>query len=119
MDELELKKRTKAFALRVMKLVGALPETTVGRTIGNQLIRSATSVGANYRSACRGRSKPEFVAKLGIVVEEADECVYWLELIIEGELLKKALVEPLLLEANELTAIMIASHKTAQSRIQN
>jgi four helix bundle protein len=118
-DELELKKRTKAFALRVMKLVGALPETTAGRTIGNQLIRSATSVGANYRSACRGRSKPEFVAKLGIVVEEADECVYWLELIIEGELLKKALVEPLLLEANELTAIMIASHKTAQSRIQN
>jgi four helix bundle protein len=76
-------------------------------------------VGANYRSACRGRSKPEFVAKLGIVVEEADECVYWLELIVEGELLKKALVEPLLLEANELTAIMIASHKTAQSRIQN
>jgi four helix bundle protein len=76
-------------------------------------------VGANYRSACRGRSKPEFVAKLGIVVEEADESVYWLELIIEGELLKKALVEPLLLEANELTAIMIASHKTAQSRIKN
>jgi four helix bundle protein len=107
------------FALRVMKLVGALPETMAGRTIGNQLIRSATSVGANYRSACRGRSKPEFVAKLGIVVEEADECVYWLELIIEGELLKKALVEPLLLEANELTAIMIASHKTAQSRIKN
>ncbi len=119
MDELELKKRTKAFALRVMKLVGALPETMAGRTIGNQLIRSATSVGANYRSACRGRSKPEFVAKLGIVVEEADECVYWLELIIEGELLKTALVEPLLLEANELTAIMIASHKTAQSRIKD
>jgi four helix bundle protein len=119
MDEMELKKRTKVFALRVMKLVGALPETMAGRTIGNQLIRSATSVGANYRSACRGRSKPEFVAKLGIVVEEADECVYWLELIIEGELLKKALVEPLLLEANELTAIMIASHKTAQSRIKN
>jgi four helix bundle protein len=118
-DELELKKRTKAFALRVMKLVGALPETMAGRTIGNQLIRSATSVGANYRSACRGRSKPEFVAKLGIVVEEADECVYWLELIIEGELLKTALVEPLLLEANELTAIMIASHKTAQSRIKD
>jgi four helix bundle protein len=119
MDELELKQRTKAFALRMMKLVGALPETTAGRTIGNQLIRSATSVGANYRSACRGRSKAEFVAKLGIVVEEADECVYWLELVIEGELLKKALVEPLLLEANELTAIMISSHKTAQSRIKN
>ncbi len=116
---MELKKRTKAFALRVMKLAGALPETAAGRTVGNQLIRSATSVGANYRSACRGRSKPEFVAKLGIVVEESDECVYWLELIIDGELLKKALVEPLLLEANELTAIMIASHKTAQSRIKD
>lgn len=119
MDETGLKQRTKAFALRVMKLVGALPETTVGRTIGNQLVRSATSVGANYRAACRGRSKPEFVAKLGIVVEEAEECVYWLELIIDGELLKKALVEPLLLEANEITAIMVASHKTAQSSIKN
>ena len=119
MDEMELKKRTKTFALRVMKLVEALPETSVGRTIGTQLVRSATSVGANYRAACRGRSKPEFVAKLGIVVEEADECGYWLELIIDSELLKKALVEPLLIEANELTAIMVASHKTAQSRIKD
>lgn len=119
MDENELKHRTKQFALRVMKLVGALPESTVGRTIGNQLIRSATSVGANYRSACRGRSKAEFVAKLGIVIEEADESGYWLEMIIESELLKKSLVEPLLTEANELTAIMVASHKTAQTSIQN
>lgn len=119
MDETGLKQRTKAFALRVMKLVGALPETTVGRTIGNQLVRLATSVGANYRSACRGRSKPESVAKLGIVVEEADECGYWLELIIDGELLKKALVESLLTEANEITAIMVASHKTAQSSIKS
>jgi four helix bundle protein len=118
MDELGLKERTKAFALRVMKLVSALPETSVGRTIGTQLVRSATSVGANYRAACRGRSKPEFIAKLGIVVEEADECGYWLELIIDGDLMKKALVEPLLLEANELTTIMVASHKTAQSRIK-
>ncbi len=119
MDENLLKQRTKQFALRAMKLVGALPESMVGRTIGNQLVRSATSVGANYRSACRGRSKPEFVAKLGIVVEEADECGYWLELIIDGELMKKSLVESLLTEANELTAIMVASHKTAQSSIQN
>lgn len=113
MDEVALKTRTKAFALRVMKLVGALPENSVGRTIGTQLVRSATSVGSDYRAACRGRSKPEFVANLGIVVEEADESGYWLELIIEGELMKKALVEPLLLEANELTAIMVASHKAA------
>lgn len=118
MEEASLKERTKAFALRVMKLVSALPETSVGRTIGTQLVRSATSVGANYRAACRGRSKPEFVAKLGIVVEEADECGYWLELIIDGNLMKKTLVEPLLVESNELTAIMVASHKTAQSRIK-
>ena len=119
MTENELKKRTKQFALRVMKLVGALPENSVGRPIGNQLIRSGTAIGANYRAACRGRSKAEFVAKLGIVVEEADESCYWLELIIDGELLKKPQVEPLLTEANELTAIMTAAHKTAQSSIQN
>ena len=113
MGEQELKNRTKAFALRVMKLVGALPDGAVARTIGNQLIRSGTSVGANYRAACRGRSKAEFIAKLGIVVEEADETCYWLELIIEGHLLAANLVEPLLQEANELTAIMVASRKTA------
>ena len=119
MTENELKRRTKQFALRVMKLVGALPENSVGRPIGNQLVRSGTSIGANYRAACRGRSKAEFVAKLGIVVEEADESGYWLELIIDGELLKKTLVEPLITEANELTAIMTAAHKSAQSKIQN
>ena len=112
MDEQELKRRTKQFGLRVMKLVGALPENSVGRALGSQLIRSGTSVGANYRSACRGRSKAEFIAKLGVVVEEADESAYWLELIIEGELLAGNLVEPLLQEANELTAIMVASSKS-------
>lgn len=119
MDERELKQRTKQFALRVMKLVGALPHGSVARTIGNQLVRSSTSVGANYRAACRGRSKAEFVAKLGIVVEEADESAYWIELIIEGQLLTANLVEPLLQEANELTAIMVASRKTAQTKIKN
>ena len=114
MNETELKQRTKAFALRAMKLVGALPETTAGRVIGKQLIRSATSVGANYRAACRGRSKAEFVAKRGIVIEESDECGYWMELIIDGELLKKPLVESLLTEASEITAIMVASRKSAQ-----
>ncbi|QDV25985.1 hypothetical protein Q31a_43550 [Aureliella helgolandensis] len=97
-----------------MKLVGALPENAVGRPIGNQLIRSATSVGANYRAACRGRSKAEFVSKLSIVIEEADESCYWLELIIEGELLAKDKVEALLDEANQITAIMVASRKTAK-----
>ena len=99
-----------------MKLVGALPDGAVARVIGNQLIRSGSSVGANYRAACRGRSKAEFIAKLGIVVEEADETCYWLELIIEGFLLAANLVDPLLQEANELTAIMVASRKTAGSR---
>ena len=115
MTENELKQRTKDFALRVMKLVGALPENSVGRPIGNQLIRSGTAIGANYQAACRGRSKAEFVAKLGVVVEEADESCYWLELIIDGQLLNKRRVEPLLLEANELTAIMVASRKSAMS----
>ena len=115
MNDSELKQRTKRFALRVMKLVGALPENAVGRPIGNQLIRSATSVGANYRAACRGRSKAEFVSKLSIVIEEADESCYWLELIIEGQLLAKEKVESLLDEANQITAIMVASRKTAKA----
>ena len=110
----ELKQRTKQFALRVMKLVAALPDNKVGRAIGNQLIRSGTSVGANYRAACRGRTSAEFAAKLGVVIEEADESAYWMELIIEGELLAAERIGPLLQEANEIVAIMVASRKTAQ-----
>jgi len=90
-----------------------LPKNTEGRAIGNQLVRSGTSVGANYRAACRGRSKPEFIAKLGVVEEEADENAFWMELVIESGLMKKELVEPLLQEANELVAIMVASRKSA------
>jgi four helix bundle protein len=107
----DLKKRTKQFALRILKLVAALPNTVGGRAIGGQLVRSSTSVGSNYRAACRGRSRAEFVAKLGVVEEEADESAFWMEMIIEGELLNSKQVEPLLNEANELTKIM------AQSRI--
>ena len=114
MNEAELKQRTKAFALRVMKMVGALPNDSVGRAIGGQLVRSGTSVGANYRAACRGRSKAEFIAKLGIVIEEADESGYWMELIIDGGLLPTDKVELLLDEANQITAIMVASRKSAQ-----
>jgi four helix bundle protein len=119
MSELELKKRTKQCGLRVMKLVGALPAHSVGQAIAPQLIRSRTSVEANDRSACRGRSKAEFIAKFGVVVEQADESAYCLELIVEGELLATNLVEPLLQEASELTAIMVASRKSAQSSIKN
>jgi len=90
-----------------------LPGSIEGRAIDNQLIRSGTSVSANYRAACRGRSKAEFIAKLGTVEEEADESAYWMELIIESGLLKARLVEPLLLEANELVAIMVSSRKSA------
>src|ERR1041384_838628 len=117
MTEDDLKKRTKAFALRVLKLVAALPKTISGRTIGNQLARSGTSVAANYRAACRARSKLEFVSKLGIVEEEADESALWLELIIEGELMNRTLVEPLWNEANELVAIMTSSRKSASRSI--
>jgi len=116
MNEEELKKRTKQFGLRVIKLVGSLPRSIEGRAIGNQLIRSGTSVGANYRSACRGRSKSEFAAKLGVVEEEADESAYWLELIIEAGLLEKNLVTPLLKEANEIVAIMATSRKSVLRR---
>jgi four helix bundle protein len=116
MDREELKIRTKQFALRIINLAEALPQKPSGRIIRNQLIHSGTSVGANYRSACRGRSKAEFISKLGIALEEADESAYWLELIIEGKLLKKELVEPLLNEANELTAIFSASIKTAKDK---
>ena len=113
MTEKELKDRTKLFALRILKLVAALPKSIVGRTIANQLVRSGTSVAANYRAACRARSKIEFVSKLGVVEEEADESAFWLELIIEDGLLKKPLVEPLWNEANELVAIMTSSRKSA------
>src|SRR6266571_6754173 len=84
----DLKARTKQFALRVIKLVDALPRTIQGRAVANQIIRSATSVAANYRAACRARSRAEFIAKIGVVEEEADESAFWMELIIEGELLK-------------------------------
>jgi len=113
MTEDDLRKRTKLFALRVLKLIAALPKNIAGRTIGGQLARSGTSVSANYRAACRARSKAEFISRLGVVEEEADESALWLELIIEDGLMKKALVEPLWIEANELTAIMTSSRKSA------
>src|SRR5437773_9524978 len=109
----DLKKRTKQFALRILKLVAALPNTVAGRAISGQLVRAGTSVGANYRAACRGRSKPEFIAKLGIAEEEADESAFWMEIITEGGLLKRGQVQPLLNEANELTKIFAQSRVSA------
>ena len=109
MTPAEMKGRTKAFGLRVCRLVDALPAGRANLAIGNQLIRSATSVGANYRAACRGRSTAEFLAKLGIVEEEADESGFWLEMLIARGAVKPELLEPLLRESEELTSIVVAS----------
>ena len=114
MNSDELKKRTQQFALRVLKLADALPRTPAGRVIAYQLVKSGTSVGANYRAACRGKSKADFISKLGTVLEEADESAFWLELIITGGLLAAARVQPLLQEANELTAIFASGLKSAK-----
>jgi four helix bundle protein len=114
----DLKKRTKEFALRILKLVSALPNTVQGRAIAGQLVRAGTAVGANYRASCRARSKPEFIAKIGIVEEEADESAFWMELIIEGGLLKVQLVQPLLEEANELARIMASSRISATQTLK-
>jgi four helix bundle protein len=109
-----LKDRTKQFALRMMRLYSALPRREEARIIGRQMLRSGTSVGANYRAACRARSKAEFVAKLGLVLEEADETVFWLELLQESSLMSAQKLAPLVQEARELTAIFVTSVCTAK-----
>jgi four helix bundle protein len=110
----DLRVRTKAFALRTIRLVDALPNRRSCDVIGKQVLRSATSVGANYRSACRARSPAEFVAKLGIVEEEADESAYWFELLIEGDIVKREVLGDLHAEAGEIVAMVVASIKTAR-----
>ncbi|MGD0569636.1 MAG: four helix bundle protein [Candidatus Sulfotelmatobacter sp.] len=110
----ELRDRTKAFALRVIRLFRSLPYKTDTQVLGKQLLRCGTSVAANYRAVCRARSKAEFVARLGIAAEEADEAVLWLELLIESGILKSEMTEGLLKEARELAAILTASRQTAR-----
>jgi len=119
MTKEELKERTKKFALVIIKLVEELPNTNVGRTISNQIIRSGTSVAANYRAACRARSNADFISKINIVEEECDETLFWLEVIVESNLLKKEKLLYLLKEADELTAIFTASGKTARQNNPN
>ncbi|CAG0946872.1 hypothetical protein ANRL1_03381 [Anaerolineae bacterium] len=114
----EMKNRTKKFALRVIRMSEALPRSLAGKVIGSQALRSGTSVGANYRAVCRARSEKDFVNKLGVVLEESDETAYWIELIVEANLLPPPKVTALLKEANELTAIFTASHKTANLRLR-
>ena len=117
MNESELKKRTKQFGLRVIRLVESLPSGQTSRTIGNQLLRSGMSVGANYRAACRGRSKADFIAKAGISLEEADECLYWMELLQEAGIVPADRMKELMKEADELVAIFTASIKTARAHL--
>jgi four helix bundle protein len=110
----DLKVRTKAFALRVIRLVDSLPTRRSCDVIGKQLLRCGTSVGANYRAACRGRSTAEFIAKMGIVEEEADESAYWMELLVEGEIVKNEVLADLYTEAGEIVAMVVASIRTAR-----
>ena len=116
MDQHLMKQRTKDFALRVLKAVSALPQTTEANVISYQLAKSGTSVGANYRAACRSRSNKEFIAKIGIVLEEADETAFWLELITESNILTKSKIESLHKEANELCAILYTTINTARMK---
>ena len=113
-DSEALKLRTKNFALRVLRLYRSLPKSQEARILGTQLLRSSTSIGANYRAACRGRSRAEFIAKIGIVLEEADEAVFWLELFQEGNIFPAEKLCDLVREANELVAIFVTSLRTAK-----
>jgi len=109
-NEPDLKKRTKAFALRILKLVDALPKTTVGRALASQIVRSGTSIAANYRAGCRAKSTADFIAKMGIIEEEADETLFWLE----SDLVLATKLTAIKQEADELIAITVASIKTAR-----
>ncbi len=111
----EFKNRTKTFAIRVIRLVEALPKNQTAKAIGNQLLRCGTSVGANYRAACRGKSPADFIAKMAIVEEECDESVYWMELLAETGLMDEKRLLDLKIEANEILSMVVASIKTARS----
>jgi four helix bundle protein len=119
MDERMFKERTKKLALRIIRMVEALPKGRSADVIGKQLLRSATSVGANYRAACRGKSALDVIAKLGIVEEEADESIYWMELLIEGGFIPETKLKDLLTETNEIVAMTVASIKTLRARSRN
>jgi four helix bundle protein len=110
----EFKKRTNAFALRIIRLAESLPDTPTARVMRNQMLRCGRSVGANYRAACRAKSKPDFISKMGTVEEEADETIYWMELLIDAEVVKRSLIGDLLKEADEILSIVVTSIKTAR-----
>ncbi len=115
MNEEGFKQRTKQLALRIIRLVQALPQTVTAQVIGKQILRSGTSVGANYRAACRAKSTADILHKLAIVEEEADETLYWLELLVEAALISETKLKSLILEVNEITAMTVASIKTIRN----
>ena len=117
MNEQQFKDRTKNVALRIIRLVEALPKTRTADILGRQLLRCGTSVGANYRSACRGKSPADMIAKLAIVEEEADEALYWMELLVEVQLVPKPRLAKLTDDMNQITAIIVASQKTLRCRL--
>jgi four helix bundle protein len=114
-NEKEFKDRTKALALRIIRLVEALPGTRTADVIGRQLLRSGTSVGANYRAACRARSTADMIAKFGIVEEETDECIYWMELLLDAEIIPVHLLGDLIKEAEQILAMIVASIRTLRN----
>jgi len=116
MNEPQMKDRTKKFALRILKMADALPTSRSGNAIANQIVRSSTSVAANYRALCRSKSRADFINKTSIVEEEADESGFWLELIVDAGLMTATRIKPLLDEASEITAMLVASRKTAIAR---
>ncbi|MGD0126225.1 MAG: four helix bundle protein [Terriglobia bacterium] len=111
----QLRERTKQFAIRIVRLFRILPKNDEARIMGKQVLRAGTSVAANYRAVCRARSRAEFISKIGVVVEEADETVFWLEMLVETGITSKSRMEKLLAEANELLAILAASQRTAKA----
>ncbi len=114
MNKEDMKQRTKRFALNIIRLVGSLPQGRIAEVLGRQLLRAGTSVGANYRSACRARSTADFISKMGIVEEESDEAIYWMELLVESGLIRQEEIIRLQDEANQILAITISSIKTAR-----
>jgi four helix bundle protein len=111
----QLRERTKEFAIRIVRLFRSLPKSDEARIMGKQVLRAGTSVAANYRAVCRARSRAEFISKMGVAVEEADETVFWLEILVETGIVPRARMEKLLAEANELLAILAASLRTARA----
>ena len=119
MNPEEFKKRTKMFGLRIIRLVESLADTRAGRVIGNQLLRAGTSVGANYRAACRAKSRADFISKMGTVEEEADESLYWLEMLVDAGLVKQTRVADLMKEGDEILSISVASINTSRRHSQS